>query len=53
MCFQRFFFSRAVSLSKIEGTPYEIRRFYQYFDQIKALRMWKMQLLDEDHVLIR
>ena len=42
-----------MELAKVEGNPYEIRKFYQFFDQIKTLRMWKMQLLDEDHVLIR
>lgn len=36
-----------------EGTPYAKRKFYQYFDQFKALRMWKMQLLDENHLLIK
>ena len=30
-----------------------VRRFYQYFDQLRALRMWKMQLLDENHLLIK
>ena len=30
-----------------------IRRYYQYFDQFKNLRMWKMQLLDQDHLLIK
>lgn len=30
-----------------------LRRFYQYFDLYKDLRMWKMQLLDDDHLLIK
>lgn len=30
-----------------------LRRFYQNFDQLCALRMWKMQLLDENHLLIK
>ena len=30
-----------------------LRRFYQHFDQFRLLRMWKMQLLDEDHLLIK
>lgn len=44
-----FLYRRAVK----EGTPYALRRFYQYFDQFKTLRMWKMQLLDENHLLIK
>ena len=29
------------------------RRFFQYFDQLRQLRMWKMQLLDENHLFIK
>ncbi|KAK9497739.1 hypothetical protein O3M35_004404 [Rhynocoris fuscipes] len=29
------------------------REFYQRFDQFRNLRMWKMQLLDEEHLLIK
>ncbi|XP_070542911.1 DET1 homolog [Ptychodera flava] len=36
-----------------DGSPTAMRRFYQYFDQIKLLRMWKMQLLDETNLLIK
>ncbi|XP_013406037.1 DET1 homolog [Lingula anatina] len=36
-----------------EGTALSLRKFYQYFDQFKMLRMWKMQLLDENHLLIK
>ena len=43
----------AISQCKEDGHPYQIRKFYQYFDQIRALRMWKMQLLDENHILIK
>lgn len=28
-------------------------RFFQFFDQLKRLRMWKMQLLDEHHLFIK
>lgn len=28
-------------------------RFYKYFEQFKQLRIWKMQLLDESHLLIK
>lgn len=27
--------------------------FFQHFDEFRRLRMWKMQLLDENHLLIR
>ncbi len=30
-----------------------VQRFYQYFEQFRALRMWKMQLLDEHHLLMK
>lgn len=30
-----------------------LRKFYQNFDKYCALRMWKMQLLDEHHLLIK
>lgn len=33
------------------ATP--LLKFYQYFDQFKGLRIWKMQLLDENHLLIK
>ena len=36
-----------------DGSIESVRRFYQYFDQFKNLRMWKMQLLDECHILIK
>lgn len=36
-----------------DGTPLAMRKFYQYFDQFRMLRMWKMQLLDENHVMIK
>lgn len=44
-----FLYRRAVD----EGSLYALRRFYQYFDQFLVLRMWKMQLLDENHLLIK
>jgi de-etiolated-1 len=48
-----FLFRRAKFLSESSGSPYELRRFYQYFDQFRALRLWKMQLLDDNHLLIK
>jgi len=35
------------------GHPYELRKFFQYFDQVLCLKMWKMQLLDRSHLLIK
>ena len=41
------------NLSVSEGTREATRRYFQYFDQFKNLRVWKMQLLDEFHLLLR
>ncbi|XP_074111987.1 de-etiolated protein 1 abo [Cotesia typhae] len=46
-------YKRAAYISSTSKDPYELRRFYQYFDQFDALRMWKMQLLDTNHILVR
>lgn len=35
------------------GSYYPLRQFYQNFNQYLALRMWKMQLLDENYLLIK
>jgi len=35
------------------GNKESIRRYYQYFNQFKDLRMWKMQLLDDEHLFIK
>ncbi|XP_033120699.1 DET1 homolog [Anneissia japonica] len=36
-----------------QGTPESSRHFFRYYHQFRSLRMWKMQLLDEDHLLIK
>lgn len=36
-----------------DGSATAKRRFFQFFDQLRQLRMWKMQLLDENHLLIK
>ncbi|CAJ0940801.1 unnamed protein product [Ranitomeya imitator] len=36
-----------------DGSATAKRRFFQYFDQLRQLRMWKMQLLDESHLFIK
>jgi len=48
-----FLYRRAAALSKQDGNPYELRNFYKYFDQVRWLKMWKMQLLDTSHLLIK
>lgn len=48
-----YLYKRAAYISDTTKDPYELRRFYQYFDQLNALRMWKMQLLDTNHILVR
>ncbi|XP_076878696.1 DET1 homolog [Brachyhypopomus gauderio] len=36
-----------------DGSATAKRRFFQFFDQLRQLRMWKIQLLDEHHLLIK
>ncbi|XP_054589356.1 DET1 homolog isoform X2 [Nothobranchius furzeri] len=36
-----------------DGSATAKRRFFQCFDQLRKLRMWKMQLLDEHHLFIK
>lgn len=48
-----FLFRRAQALSRQDGSAYELRNFYKYFDQVRWLKMWKMQLLDSCHLLIK
>lgn len=43
----------AVAESKRIDNNYPLRRFYQFFDQYRQLRIWKMQLLDENLLLIK
>lgn len=35
------------------NNQYPLRKFYQFFDQYRQLRIWKMQLLDENLLLIK
>jgi len=48
-----FLYHRADLISRQTGCPFELRLFYQYFDHFRTLKMWKMQLLDEDHLLLK
>ncbi|MBZ3881684.1 DET1-like protein [Sciurus carolinensis] len=36
-----------------DGSAMTQRRFFQYFDQLRQLPMWNMQLLDENHLFIK
>lgn len=44
-----FLFRQALA----EGSQLAVRKFYRHFEQFRQLRMWKMQLLDESHLLIK
>ncbi|UYV78531.1 DET1 [Cordylochernes scorpioides] len=48
-----FLYQQARDQSEAEGNLQHIRKFFQHFDQFCQLRMWKMQLLDENHLLIK
>lgn len=48
-----FLYRRALTVSQNTNDPYEIRKFCLYFENFKALKLWKMQLLDENHLLIK
>ena len=48
-----YLYQRACKESMMDGNPGRLLKFYQYFDQFIQLRMWKMQLLDEHHLLIK
>lgn len=48
-----FLYKRAAAISESTGNPYELRKFFLHFENFKALKLWKMQLLDENHLLIK
>lgn len=48
-----FLYKRAKAISDQCEHPYELRKFYQCFENFRSLRLWKMQLLDENHLLIK
>lgn len=48
-----FLYRKAKHESEQSNNGYALRRFYQFFEQYKQLRMWKMQLLDENLLLIK
>lgn len=48
-----FLYRRAATICESTRNPYELRKFFLYFENFKALKLWKMQLLDENHLLIK
>ncbi|XP_066141886.1 DET1 homolog isoform X2 [Euwallacea fornicatus] len=48
-----FLHKRASYISSTTKDPTEVRKFFHYFENFKSLRMWKMQLLDENHLLVK
>lgn len=48
-----YLYKQAMNLSLQMKNYHTLRKFYQNFEQFKSLRMWKMQLLNEDHLLIK
>lgn len=48
-----FLYRRATGLSRKQNNPIEIRKFFHYFTNYNALKLWKMQILDENHLLLK
>lgn len=48
-----FLFNRAKRQSSFSNSVMPLTDYYRNFNQIVSLRMWKMQFLDEHHVLIK
>lgn len=48
-----FLYKRAVKISERDGSPLEVRKFFHHFSNYNALKLWKMQLIDENHLLIK
>lgn len=46
-------FDRKIAPDGPTVTVNRVRMFYLRYEQIRTLRMWKMQLLDENHLLIK
>ncbi|ELU14951.1 hypothetical protein CAPTEDRAFT_208808 [Capitella teleta] len=46
-------YERACHECDEEQSPTPLLKFYQHFEQFLKLRMWKMQLLDEQHLFIK
>ena len=48
-----YLYKRALSLKEKHNDLSGLSRFHQYYEQLKSLRIWKMQLLDEDNLLLK
>ncbi|KAL1397554.1 hypothetical protein pipiens_009670 [Culex pipiens pipiens] len=48
-----FLFRQAQQVVESGEDRLALRKFYRRFDEYRNLRMWKMQLLDDDHIFIR
>ena len=48
-----FLYKQAKHRSEVEGSQTAVLQFFQNFDQYRALRMWRMQLLTEHCLLIK
>uniref|UniRef100_A0A2M4AQA5 Putative negative regulator of histones n=1 Tax=Anopheles triannulatus TaxID=58253 RepID=A0A2M4AQA5_9DIPT len=48
-----FLYQRAKARVESGKDPLALRKFYRRFDDVRDLRMWKMQLLDDDHLFIK
>ena len=48
-----FLYRKAELESRVKGNYLALRKFYQNFDQFCSFRIWKMQLLDENHLLLK
>lgn len=46
-------YKKAMHISQEENNQTALLKFYQNFEQFQDLRMWKVQLLDSNHLLIR
>ena len=46
-------YRQAQAECKRTGERMPLQQFYQYFEEFNKLRMWKMQLIDESHLLIK
>ena len=48
-----YLYRNAVAEATAAGTPKPVLVFFRHFGEFLQLRMWKMQLLDDSHLLIR
>ncbi|XP_072380819.1 DET1 homolog [Diabrotica undecimpunctata] len=48
-----FLYRRAAAISARNNNPTELRKFYHSFGNFASLKMWKMQLLDDNTLFIK